>query len=233
MTQETDTTDRVELTGTERTLLILPVCAGALLPLLLIIGLGEHAPFGVTGTLFQGIAALHVVLHAILLVLTVVYLGRMAVRTSAQRVGGGLALCVVGALLALGLRPVIHRDAFVHHFAIPKVWNEAGRIVEVPWHEWSYYPMNLDLIFAWFLQLGSEAGASLYHLSFLVLTAGVAGVLGRVKGRSNDLALLSAFTALTIPAALYVAQHPLVDLGLSFYGGIGFVALLLDRKSVV
>ncbi|MBW1740164.1 MAG: hypothetical protein JRJ42_03395, partial [Deltaproteobacteria bacterium] len=55
-----------------------------------------------------------------------------------------LHILVVGLLCST---PPISRDALIHHLAIPKLWLKHGGFYETPWALYSYYPMNIDLLY--------------------------------------------------------------------------------------
>ena len=65
-----------------------------------------------------------------------------------------LWLLILGVLLtqiALGLVPPWARDELTHHLAIPRLYLLAGRIHEIPFAPYSYYPMLLDMLYAPFV----------------------------------------------------------------------------------
>ena len=52
--------------------------------------------------------------------------------------------------------PPTSRDALTHHLAVPKLYLQHGGIYEIPWLEFSYYPMNLDLLYMIPLAFGND-----------------------------------------------------------------------------
>ncbi|MCI5066049.1 hypothetical protein MRY87_10020 [bacterium] len=125
-------------------------------------------------------------------------------------------------LVLLGLTPVTARDALIHHLAIPKLWLRAGHMIEVPWHEWSYYPMLLQLGFLGFLKLDTPLLASLYHGSYLILAAGLArGLVASQRAPWKLPPSAEQFTVilfLSTPLFLRLGSAPYVDLPLVAYG---------------
>ena len=67
-----------------------------------------------------------------------------------------LAACLIltGAIVILASVPPISRDALVHHLAVPKLYLRHGAIHEIPFMVFSYYPMNLDMLYLAALRLG-------------------------------------------------------------------------------
>ncbi|MCI5159084.1 MAG: hypothetical protein D3906_11755, partial [Candidatus Electrothrix sp. AUS1_2] len=77
------------------------------------------------------------------------------------------ALAVVVLCIAvLACTPPISRDALIHHLQIPKLYLQHGGIYEIPALKFSYYPMNLDLLYLWALQLGSDILPKYIHAVF-------------------------------------------------------------------
>ena len=48
--------------------------------------------------------------------------------------------------IILMITPPIARDVLIHHLAIPKLWLKHGGFYEIKWADFSYYPMNIDLL---------------------------------------------------------------------------------------
>jgi hypothetical protein len=49
--------------------------------------------------------------------------------------------------IILNLTPPLSRDALIHHLAIPKLWLKHGGFYEIPWADYSYYPMYINLLY--------------------------------------------------------------------------------------
>ena len=61
-----------------------------------------------------------------------------------------LLLLLVGFFIStflLASVPPVDRDALTHHLFVPKLWLQHGGIYEIPEIPFSYYPMNLDLLY--------------------------------------------------------------------------------------
>ncbi len=125
------------------------------------------------------------------------------------------------ALAVLNSRvPVTARDSLIHHLAVPRWWIENGKIGPIVWHEWSYYPMLLNLAFVPFLQRGLEPLTAVYHGAYLIITAGVIASFVFYKTKSHDLGLCGFLITLTLPLCFRLAGLPIVDLGLALFCSI-------------
>ncbi|MEE9185411.1 MAG: hypothetical protein V3U81_00170, partial [Candidatus Binatia bacterium] len=81
-----------------------------------------------------------------------------------------LILVVLLAEVVLGLVPPAVRDELTHHLAIPKLYVESGRILEIPFAPYSYYPMLLDMLYTPFVKWGWDSIPKLIHGLFGFLT---------------------------------------------------------------
>lgn len=145
---------------------------------------------------------------------------------------------VCGVLLAallifevlLNLTPPVSRDALIHHLAIPKIWIQQGAMVEIPWAIYSYYPMNIDLIYLGLLFFDSDWLAKSVHMLFGWST----GILIFIYVRNNCSKLLAGVAMavfLTVPAVIRLSTEAYVDLGLTFFSTASILAVLEWRRS--
>jgi 4-amino-4-deoxy-L-arabinose transferase-like glycosyltransferase len=125
----------------------------------------------------------------------------------------GLIAFLIMVIGVLGATPPISRDALTHHLYVPKLFIEAGGIVELPHIPFSYYPMNLDLLYMIPLYFGNDILPKNIHFLFALITAWLIfryldKRIGRVYG------LFSAFFFLSIPVVIKLSSTVYVDLGL-------------------
>lgn len=134
----------------------------------------------------------------------------------------------VGFVALLCLVPPISRDALVHHLAVPKLYLKAGGMVELPTMDWSYYPMNLDLLYWGCLWLGIDILPKFVHFAFGLATA---GLLYRYLGAKlgNPWGEVGAFIFLTTPIIMKLSTTVYVDLGLAFFSLAATLALFRCR----
>lgn len=82
-----------------------------------------------------------------------------------------LLLCItIFAFLCLevilNLTPPISRDALIHHLAVPKLWLIHGGFYEIPWASFSYFPMNIDLLYLIPLYFKNDIAPKFIHFAF-------------------------------------------------------------------
>jgi len=70
-----------------------------------------------------------------------------------------LILSVVVSIAILGSVPPVDRDSLTHHLYVPKLYLKHGGIYEIPEIVFSYFPMNLELLYTAALYFGSDASS--------------------------------------------------------------------------
>ena len=137
----------------------------------------------------------------------------------------GLIL-LIAAIIILASVPPVSRDALTHHLAIPKLYLKHGGIYEIPNAKWSYYPMNLDLLYIIPLYFGNDIIPKYIHFVFALLTA-VFIFRYLMKRLDKVYALLGAVLFLSLPIIIKLSITVYVDLGLIFFS---FAALFYFLK---
>jgi len=142
-------------------------------------------------------------------------------------------VCLVGLLLILALSilvlasvPPVDRDALTHHLAVPKLYLKHGGIHEIPQVPFSYYPMNLDLLYVIPLYFGNDIVPKYIHFGFALLTAGLIGSYLYRRLRSSIAALLGGLLFLSLPVIVKLSITVYVDLGLIFFSTAALLQLL-------
>ena len=112
----------------------------------------------------------------------------------------------------LGLLPPTSRDELTHHLAIPKLYAQAGRVIEVSMAPYAYYPMLLDMLFTPWVYWGYDSVPKWIHLLFGALTL---LLLQAYLGRRLNVVygLLGGFFFLSTPVILRLSHWGYVDLG--------------------
>ncbi len=127
-----------------------------------------------------------------------------------------LILILVANILLLGSTPPVDRDALTHHLAVPKLYLQNGGIYEIPHIEFSYYPMNLDLLYMVPLYFGNDIVPKYIHFLFALMTALL--VFTYLKNRiSFAYGTFGALLFLSIPVIVKLSITVYVDLGLIFF----------------
>jgi hypothetical protein len=121
--------------------------------------------------------------------------------------------------------PPVSTDALVHHLAVPKLYLKHGGIYEIPFMVFSYYPMNVDLLYMIPLYFGNDMVPKLIHFVFALLTAWL--IFGYLRHRANTLyALFGAIFFLSTPIVLKLSITVYVDLGVIFFSTASLLLLL-------
>lgn len=140
-----------------------------------------------------------------------------------------IILCLLVLLILstffLASVPPVDRDALTHHLFIPKLWLNHGGIYEIPEIQFSYYPMNLDLLYVIPLYFGNDIVPKYIHYFFSLLTA---WLLYRYCKKNNGMlyGLFAALFFLSIPIIIKLSVTAYVDLGVVFFSTASLLLLL-------
>lgn len=130
-----------------------------------------------------------------------------------------LWIILIGLITSIALLctvPPVDRDALTHHLFVPKLYLLHGSIYEIPEIPFSYYPMNLELLYTIPLYLGNDIIPKYIHFLFAILTTGL--VYSYLKSRiSATYALLGSLFFLSLPIIIKLSTTVYVDLGLMFF----------------
>lgn len=131
-----------------------------------------------------------------------------------------LLMCVLAGILIievlLCLTPPVSRDALIHHLAIPKLWIRHGGFFETSWAPFSYFPMNIDLLYLVPLLFGNDVLPALIHMLFGWGTGClVYQYLMRHAGRIW--AMLGLLVFVSTPMVMRLSITAYVDLGMIFF----------------
>jgi len=134
-------------------------------------------------------------------------------------------LALISSIAILSYVPPVSKDALTHHLAVPKLYLNHGGIYEIPSLEFSYYPMNIDLLYMIPLYLGNDILAKYIHFIFALLTGWL--IFDYLKRKINNLsALFGALLFLSIPIIVKLSVNVYVDLGLVFFSTVSILFLL-------
>lgn len=137
----------------------------------------------------------------------------------------GLTLALVASILVLGSTPPVDRDALTHHLAVPKLYLKHGSLYEIPHIEFSYYPMNLDLLYMIPLLFGNDIIPKYIHFAFGLLTALL--IFTYLKNRlSSILGAFGALFFLSLPVIVKLSTTVYVDLGLICFSTAALIFML-------
>jgi hypothetical protein len=175
--------------------------------------------FGWAGALLHPVSNFAAATSAVLAAAYFLYVFIVVMPRGESRLGfglWGLSAGVLGVQAALGLLPPTARDELTHHLALPRLYAEAGRILELPFAPYSYYPMLLDMLYVPWVWWGWDSFPKLIHglygsLTGLLVYVYLASRLSAIYG------LLGFFILVFTPANLRLGHWAYVDLGVTFY----------------
>ena len=144
-----------------------------------------------------------------------------------------MTICGVILLVSiLASVPPVSRDALTHHLYIPKLYLKHGGVYEIPGLEFSYYPMNLDLLYLIPLYFKNDIAPKFIHFSFALATA-VLIYRFLIRRINRSYALLGALFFLSIPVIVRLSSTVYVDLGLIFFCLRPFCFFLTGSKKTL
>jgi 4-amino-4-deoxy-L-arabinose transferase-like glycosyltransferase len=136
-----------------------------------------------------------------------------------------LLIVLFFSITILASVPPVSRDALTHHLIVPKLYLQHGSIYEIPFIVFSYYPMNLDLLYMIPLYFGNDIAPKFIHFIFALLTAWLIFRYLR-KRLAMGWALAGALFFLSLPIIVKLSITVYVDLGLIFFSTASIMSLL-------
>lgn len=134
------------------------------------------------------------------------------------------------SVLVLSWVPPVSKDELVHHLAVPKLYLKHGAMYEMTWNPFSYYPMNLDLLYLVPLYFGNDILPKFIHFTFALLTAWL--LFGYLRRKTSlTPALFGVTLFLSIPVVIKLSITAYVDLGLIFFSFAALILLLKWRET--
>ncbi|MCP4625480.1 MAG: phospholipid carrier-dependent glycosyltransferase [bacterium] len=148
----------------------------------------------------------------------------IAARSNIQWVLALLLITVIISIIILASVPPVSRDALTHHLAVPKLYLQHGGIYEMPSIEFSYYPMNLDLLYMIPLWFDNDILPKFIHFLFALLTAWL--IYRYLEKRlDGSWALFGALFFLSLPIIIKLSTTVYVDLGLVFFSTAAILSI--------
>jgi len=137
----------------------------------------------------------------------------------------GICVLLIASIVILSCVPPVSKDALVHHLAVPKLYLEHGGMYEIPFMPFSYYPMNLDLLYLIPLYFGNDIIPKFIHFCFALFTAWL--IFEYLKRRINTLyGLTGVLFFLSVPIIVKLSITVYVDLGLISFSTASLLLLL-------
>ena len=130
----------------------------------------------------------------------------------------------------LNLTPPISRDAIIHHLAIPKLWIQHGGFYEIPWADFSYFPMNINLLYVVPLLFKIDIIPKFIHMAFALATGWL--IFSYLKRKYDKVwGLLGAFIFLSTPITIWLSTSAYIDLGMTFFTTASVLGFIRWRES--
>lgn len=130
----------------------------------------------------------------------------------------------------MNITPPISRDALIHHLAVPKLWLKHGGIYEIPWAEYSYYPMYINLIYLVCLYFNNDIAPKFIHFGFGLATGWLIYLYLKQKLLRNW-GLLGMVIFITTPIVVWLSTSAYIDLGMTFFTTGSVLAFIKWRDS--
>ncbi len=131
--------------------------------------------------------------------------------------------------IIIALTPPIARDALIHHLAIPKLWLLNGGFYDIKWADFSYYPMNIDLLYLVSLYFNNDIFPNFIHMGFGIGTALL--IYHYLNHNFNRVAgLLGVLVFVSTPIVMRMSTVAYVDLGLTFFTTAAVLAFVRWRE---
>jgi 4-amino-4-deoxy-L-arabinose transferase-like glycosyltransferase len=144
-------------------------------------------------------------------------------------ISGLLVAAIASLVLAISVLsgvPPVDRDALTHHLAVPKLYLQYGGLVEIPWVPFSYFPMNLDLIYLISLYFGNDIIPKYIHFAFALLTGYLIFDYLKQRTGKNLYGLLGALLFISLPVVVKLSITVYVDLGLILFSTASLLYVL-------
>jgi hypothetical protein len=132
--------------------------------------------------------------------------------------------------IILNFTPPISRDALIHHLAIPKLWLKQGEFYEMPWADYSYYPMYVNLLYLVCHYFKNDMAPKFIHLAFGFGNGWLIFFYLKKKFDRNW-ALLGMVIFITTPIVIWLSTAAYIDLGMTFFTTASVLAFVKWRDS--
>jgi hypothetical protein len=132
--------------------------------------------------------------------------------------------------LILSLTPTMSWDATTHHYLVPKMWIEHGKIIPIPEVVFSEYPSNIELIYMIGMQSAGEIGANAIAFVYGFFLVMAIGVFIYRKGNLTA-CLIAAFVFISLPLLVETFTGGMIDVGFSLFCFMSFWMFVNYRES--
>lgn len=142
----------------------------------------------------------------------------------------GLGAAAAAVVVVMNLVPPIARDELTYHLAVPALYVDAGRSVDLPFIVHAHFPMLLEMLYLPLIAHLPAQSTKYLHLAF-GLAAGALVYLFLARRSAPRVALAAATLLVTTPTVLALGASAYVDLGLLFFSAVALLGLLRWSES--
>ncbi len=122
-----------------------------------------------------------------------------------------LAICLLHAMT-----PETRHDPYDYHLTIPTLYLASGKIVEIPWHVFTYMPKNNEILYGMALGVGNDSLSKAIHFMFGGLCIlSIASFIKRIAG--HEASMLAGLLIVTLPLFGFLSTSSYIDLGRAFW----------------
>ena len=115
------------------------------------------------------------------------------------------------------LTPETYYDSLVYHLAIPEWWLQNHKISVIPFISQSYYPLNMETLFAAVMSFSNSSGAKMINWFFAIATGGVIYETAFLLTKKRGLSLFSAMIYYTTPLLMMQTWQTGNEIGQGFW----------------
>jgi hypothetical protein len=151
---------------------------------------------------------------------------------SLRELGGASGLLIAGIVLvtlcacSVALLPGLDWDDAVYHLNLPKIWLRHQGFVRVPYHLYSSWPLNFELLYSLGMIFDDHVVSKLIHFGFGLLL--LCAIASYARSRGSAIAGICAVVLfLANQTVLFEFTTANVELGFAFFFLLAFV--LLER----
>ncbi|MBA3053128.1 hypothetical protein KJ959_05965 [bacterium] len=115
------------------------------------------------------------------------------------------------------LTPETYYDSLVYHLAIPKWWLQNHKISVIPFINQSYYPLNMETLFAAVMSFSNSSGAKMINWFFAIATGGMIYETAFLLTKKRGISLFSAMIYYTTPLLMMQTWRTGNEIGQGFW----------------
>jgi 4-amino-4-deoxy-L-arabinose transferase-like glycosyltransferase len=140
-----------------------------------------------------------------------------------------ILILVIGMVLVYvfigALSPETFYDSLKYHLAVPQMWIFHHKIFAISNFEYSFYPVNIHLLYLLALMFGNEITAKLIHFGLGLLTVATIYFWSR-RYFSRRMGWLATVIVFSVPFVSLVMVRAAIEMGLAFFETLAVISML-------